>query len=101
MIVVIYSSFPNKEAALHVGKYLLNNQLIACSNISPITSQYIWKGKFHEETEYAAYFKTTITKKGEAIKCIKKMHPYEIPIITSEQLVVNNAYKSWMDRVLS
>jgi len=101
MIVVIYSSFPTKELALEVGKELLENNLIVCTNVVPITSQYIWKGKFHEEQEFGAYYKTSLEKQGQAVKHLKKRHPYQVPIITTEKLVVNNAYKNWMDSMLT
>jgi len=100
MICIIYSSFPNKDSALRIGKLMLDNKLIACANIFKIESQYIWKGKFHEEDEYGAHFKTSISKKNQAIKFINKNHPYEIPLITNQEVVVNNAYKAWMDSFL-
>ena len=101
MICVIYSSFPSKDSALRIGKLLLEAKLIACSNVFKIESQYIWKGKFHEEDEYGAYFKTSIYKKNQAIKFINSNHPYEIPMITDQEVVVNNAYKAWMDSFLT
>ena len=63
MICIIYSSFPTKDSALRIGKLLLDAGLIACSNVFEIESQYVWKGKFHEEAEYGAHFKTSIYKK--------------------------------------
>lgn len=100
MISIIFSSFGNKDSALRIGKLMLDKRLIACSNVVRMQSQYYWKGKFHEEEEYGAYFKTSISKKSEVIKFIKNHHPYEIPSITSKDVVVNNAYKAWMDAFL-
>lgn len=100
MLSIIFSSFASKDSALRIGKLLLDKKLIACSNVIRMDSQYYWKGKFHEEEEYGAYFKTSLVKKNEAIKFIKKNHPYEIPSITSKDVVVNNAYKAWMDSFL-
>lgn len=100
MISIIYSAFSTKDSALRIGKLLLDKRLIACANVVRMESQYIWKGKFHEEEEYGAYFKTSMSKKNEAIKFIKQHHPYQIPCITSKDVVVNNAYKSWMDAFL-
>ena len=45
--------------------------------------------------------KPAFIKKNEAIKFINSNHPYEIPMITNEEVVVNNAYKAWMDSFLS
>ena len=71
MISIIYSSFSTKDSALRIGKLLLDKRLIACSNVVRMESQYYWKGKFHEEEEYGAYFKTSINKKNEVVKFIK------------------------------
>ncbi|MBT8233238.1 MAG: divalent-cation tolerance protein CutA [Saprospiraceae bacterium] len=101
MICVIYSSFPTKDSALRIGKLMLEEGLIACVNVFKMDTQYIWKGKFHEEDEYGAYFKTSIYKKNQVIKYINSHHPYEIPLITNEEVVVNNAYKAWMDSFLT
>jgi periplasmic divalent cation tolerance protein len=100
MISVIFSSFSTKDSALRIGKLLLDKRLIACSNVIRMESQYVWKGNFHEEEEYGAYFKTSLAKKNEVIKFINKHHPYEIPSITSKDIVINNAYKAWMDAFL-
>jgi periplasmic divalent cation tolerance protein len=100
MISIIFSSFSSKDSALRIGKLLLDKRLIACVNVIRMESQYVWKSKFHEEEEYGAYFKTSLSKKNEVIKFIKNHHPYQIPCITSKDQVVNNAYKAWMDSFL-
>ncbi len=97
MITVIKTTLSNKEIAIKLGKELLDLRLIACSNISPITSQYIWKGKYHEDKEYALTLKTNELRKKDVIKHLQKNHPYEIPFISTEEHVINNAYQNWMD----
>jgi len=37
---IIYSTFPNKEKAVEVGKKLLEDKLIGCFNVFPIISGY-------------------------------------------------------------
>jgi len=100
MISIITTTVSRKKDALTMGKKLLDNNLIVCSNVNKTTSQYIWKGKFHEESEYQVSFKTTIGKKAQTIKFIKKHHPYEIPCIASKECEVNNAYRAWMDQLI-
>jgi len=101
MICIIYSTFPNKEIALKIGQDLLNMKLIACSNITPLTSQYIWKEKYYEEEEFGVSFKTNSYNKQTVIKYIQKEHPFEIPYISSADHVINNAYQNWMDSFLA
>lgn len=101
MIVFIITNVSSKSDALVLGKKLLDEQLVVCSNIGEVTSQYFWKGKYHEEKEYSISFKTTMDKKASAIKVIKQNHPYETPLIASKDLEINNSYKAWMDGILS
>lgn len=101
MITFITTNLSRKKEAVKLGKELLDNNLIVCSNIDKTTSQYYWKGKYHEEVEYRASFKTSIQMKAQAIKFIKKHHPYEIPLIASTDMEVSNSYKAWMDDILS
>lgn len=100
MISIITTTVSRKKDALSMGKKLLENNLIVCSNVNKMTSQYIWKGKFHEESEYEITFKTTIAKKAQTIKFIKKHHPYEVPCIASKESEVSNAYRAWMDQMI-
>ena len=100
MICVVFSAFPSKDSALRIGKLMLDAKLVACVNVVRMESQYYWKSKFHEEEEYGASFKTNIEKRNEVVKFLNNHHPYEIPMITTEEKVVNNAYKAWMDSFL-
>lgn len=100
MIAIIKTTVSDKKEALHLGKELLGNKLIVCSSIKKMTSQYYWNGKYHEESEYDVTFKTSLSKNKQAIKFIKKNHPYEIPLIASTIHEVNNSYKGWMDQIL-
>lgn len=101
MISIIQTTYPKKETALKIGKTLLEMNLVACTHVREITSQYIWKDQYHEETEFALYVKTSEHRKKDVIKYINNEHPYEIPYIASQDQIINNAYKSWMDAFLS
>jgi len=100
MIAIITTTVTRKKDALAIGKKLLDDQLIACSNITKVTSQYYWKGKYHEEVEYSITCKTTLDRKKQAVKSIKRSHPYYIPMIMTKECEINNAYLSWMDQQL-
>ncbi len=101
MIAIITTTLSRKKDALSLGKKLLDQRLAACSRISKSISQYYWKGKFHEESEYTLVLKTSISRKKEAVKFLKRNHPYDIPMIISEVSEVNNSYLAWMDQQLN
>jgi periplasmic divalent cation tolerance protein len=100
MISVVYTTLPTKEAALEIGKSLLEMNLIACTNIQAITSQYVWKGKYCEDQEYGLYIKTCRSHTPSVIKYINNNHPYDIPYIQTQEHTINNTYKTWMDSFL-
>ena len=45
----VYSTFPDTESALAVGRTLVDRKLAACVNVyPPMTSVYVWQGKQEE-----------------------------------------------------
>ncbi len=100
MLSIITTTVSSKSDALLLGKQLIDAHLVACTHISEIVSQYYWKDEFHEEKEYQVSFKTSQAKREQAIKSIKANHPFEVPMIISNELQVNNSYKGWMDQYL-
>ena len=67
--------------AKKISKHLLEQNLIACSNMFPIQSMYRWKGKLVDEGEVAMLCKAKKDnfKKIEAV--VKKLHSYDAPCI--------------------
>ncbi|PLV59807.1 divalent-cation tolerance protein CutA [Thermotoga sp. KOL6] len=80
-MIIVYSTFPNEESAIEVGKKLLERRLIACFNVFELRSGYRWEGKIVEDREWAIIFKTTEEKESTLYEEIKKLHPYEVPAI--------------------
>ena len=101
MITIIYTTFPDKKSASDIAKELLKEKLVVCCNIFPILSLYHWKEELQEDQEYAALFKTSLTKTEAAIDKINTLHPYDIPLITRDTKAINKAYEIWMQNELS
>ncbi|HZQ29839.1 MAG TPA: divalent-cation tolerance protein CutA [Patescibacteria group bacterium] len=95
-MILILSTFPNKEEARKVGKELLNKKLIACYNLTSIESAYWWKGKIEEANEILMIMKTN--KDFEEVeKFILEHHSYETPeIIAIEPSSVTKKYLEWI-----
>lgn len=78
--VFVYSTFPDREAALKVAEHLVREKLTACVNLSaPVTSVYVWEGKLHTEPEIVALFKTRRALAEAVIAAARPLHPYEMP----------------------
>lgn len=98
--IFAYVTNPNKKTAKKIALQLLKKKLIACANIFPIDSVYLWKGKIEIEGEYVLIAKT---KKESWIKVkneIKKMHPYDVPCIIKIGVSANKGYEDWLKSVV-
>ena len=95
-MILILSTFSNKEEAHKIGKELLKEKLIACYNLTPVESSYLWKGKIEETNEVLMIIKTSKSFK-EVEEFITEHHTYETPeIIEIETKNVNEKYLKWI-----
>jgi len=76
----VYSTFPDADSALVVGRTLVERKLAACVNIyPPMTSVYVWQGKQEEGQEVAAFIKTRRSLVDAAVAAARPLHPYTTP----------------------
>lgn len=95
--VVIISTYPTKKSISIVANELVKNKIVACVNISKISSIYSWKGKLENTSEYIAIFKTVRKNKVLLKKKIKETHPYDVPEIAEIDIVsINKSYLEWL-----
>jgi len=95
--VIIISTFPDKKTITKIANQLVKKKLVACVNITKISSVYSWKGKIENQSEYLALFKTTKTKLRSLKKELEKLHPYDVPeIVEINPISVNKLYLKWL-----
>lgn len=95
-ICVLYSTVPPSRSA-DLAKRLLDKELVACVNITPVRSLYRWKGESCDEEEHLLIIKTRRDLADRVIKALKAMHPYELPEIIV--LPVTNGYLPYLEWV--
>jgi periplasmic divalent cation tolerance protein len=95
-ICVIYSTAPPSHAA-ELARSLIEKNLIACVNITPVRSLYRWKGEFCDDEEHLLIIKTRRELADTVIAAIKAGHPYEVPEIIA--LPVTAGYAPYLDWV--
>jgi len=95
--VIIISTYPNKKSISKIANELVKNKIVACVNMSKISSIYSWKGKVEDTSEYIAIFKT-IAKNKELLKQkINETHPYDVPEIAEVDVAsINKSYLNWL-----
>jgi periplasmic divalent cation tolerance protein len=80
--VLIYSTFPTREAAEAAGVRLVDGCLAACVNIIPgMTSIYRWQGERHRDSETVMIIKTRASLAERVLADTRKGHPYTNPAL--------------------
>ena len=94
---MIVSTYPNKISITKIANQLIENKIIACVNITKISSIYTWNDKIENTTEYLAIFKTTQKNKKVLKEKIKETHPYQVPEIAEIAITSTNpSYLKWL-----
>ena len=95
--VIIVSTFPSKQSVTSIAKLLVKKKLVACVNITKISSVYTWEEKIENRDEYLALFKTTKKNQLTLKKELKKLHPYDVPEIVEINVEsINQPYMKWL-----
>ncbi len=100
-MIDVYIPCRDEEEARRISLHLLEKRLIACSNIWPVNSLYIWKGQPADEKEFVILAKTADEKYPEIIVETEKLHSYEVPGITKFNIEANEAYGKWLRKEVS
>lgn len=101
--IQISTTTETKEEAQKIARYLVEQKLTACVQISgPIESTYRWKGKVEIATEWLCLIKTRESLFGRVETAIKKLHSYETPEVISVPFVNGSVeYLKWLDDELT
>ena len=95
-VMIIYSTFPDVEAAQKVGKQLIEEKFLACAVYIPAQSDYSWNNEIQSENEYVMIGKTSRIKLQLAIQKLEALHPYDIPCILTWECACNETYAHWV-----
>jgi len=95
--VIIISTYPTKRSISKIAKEFVQNKIVACVNISKISSIYSWNNKIENTSEYMAIFKTISKNKKLLKQKIKETHPYDVPEIAEIDVsTINKTYLNWL-----
>lgn len=94
---VIVSTYPDKKSISKIANKLVKSKIVACVNVTKISSIYSWQGKIENADEYLAVFKTTQKNKKKLKAEIKNTHPYKVPEIAELNITdINKPYLQWL-----
>jgi len=95
----LYVTITDKASAATLARTLLDENLVACANISDgMTSIYKWEGSICEEAECAILLKTRKNLAEKTTARIKTLHPYDTPCIIQWDITGGSAdYLKWLE----
>lgn len=100
MIQIQWNSASQEEAE-KIVKALLENKLIACANLAPVDSHYIWKGRYNQDKEIKGYAKTTNEKIDQVFNMIQEMSSYEVcEILAFDVISAAAPYLCWVEEMV-
>ena len=101
-VALIYSTCPDLEAALLLGRTVIGEGLAACVNCIPgMRSIYQWEGAIQESAEVVLLLKTTAQKTAPLMQRLAALHPYTIPCILELPLHgVHPGFAGWVASIV-
>lgn len=96
--IVVYVTTSSVDEAKKIGRELVEERLVACSNIvSPIDSIYRWQGKICEDREALMILKSKKNLFKQIEKKVKELHSYDVPEIIAIPIIEGSEkYLSWL-----
>jgi periplasmic divalent cation tolerance protein len=96
---LVYTTFPNREAALAVARSLVESRVAGCVNIIPaMTSVYVWDGKTEVADEVVLIAKAPAAAVKALVQALEAAHPYDVPaILVIAVTAANGAYLAWLN----
>ena len=98
--ILVFITNPSKKVANKLALHLLKKKLIACANIFPINSIYWWEGKIEKSREWMLIIKSSEKKFTLLKKEVKKLHPYDVPVIEKIKASANAECEDWIKGVI-
>jgi len=100
---IVFTTFPDRKTAEKICRKLVEQKLVACSQIiNGITSIYHWNKKIEKSKECLCLLKTEKRLFNEVKNAIVSMHPYKIPeIIAVDISHIEEKYRQWIEDTIS
>src|SRR5215216_2035748 len=98
MITIMQTTSDTREELDELGQALVEQHLIACSQVEgPISSTNVWDGEVQSTEEYRITLKTTAACVADVETHIKEHHSYDLPEIISYEVTASTEYQKWVE----
>lgn len=98
-MIHLTTTCPDLDSARDLAGAAISARMAACANVTPgLISLFHWQGAVEEETEVQITFKTTTANRAALVALITDLHPYDLPVITWEQVETTPETTTWLDQ---
>lgn len=97
-VLLVSTTFPDRETAERIGREIIAARLAACVSIlAPCRSIYHWHSNIEVAAEVPALFKTSEARYNGLASRLRELHPYELPEIVAVRVTDGlPAYLNWV-----
>lgn len=96
MFAVILCTTPVSEVE-KLARPLVEEQLVACINVSDVNSFFRWDGKLEDEKEALLIMKTTTDKIDDVVRRVQDLHSYDVPEVIALPIIGGHeGYLEWV-----
>jgi periplasmic divalent cation tolerance protein len=93
---IVQTTIDDELRAEEIADALTERKLAACVQITPVISNYVWKGAPTLEKEFLISAKARTDDFAVLAAAIKSMHSYELPEIIALPILIDDAsYLDW------
>jgi periplasmic divalent cation tolerance protein len=96
---VVLVTAPDAASAESLVRRLVEERVVACGNILPVTSIYRWQGAVEHTSESLVIFKTDQAGADRLARRVPELHPYDVPEVLV--LPVDGGYRPYLEWILS
>jgi periplasmic divalent cation tolerance protein len=94
---IVFTTVGSQEEAQAIAAALVQEHLVACVNIFPIHSVYIWQDQVQNDNEYQLIMKTDLAKFEAIARRVTSLHAYDLPELVAIPIAHGSAdYLQWI-----
>jgi periplasmic divalent cation tolerance protein len=96
-LALLVTTIDREDKARALARAALAARLVACVQIAPIVSLYVWKGEHCESTEFRLEMKLRASDYDDLAALVRSLHSYETPEILRLDVVdADPSYAAWV-----
>lgn len=95
---MLYVTCADQNEAERLSNAMLEDRIVACTNIYSMNSHFWWQGELSREDELVVIMKTRESLVKIVESKIIELHSYDTPCIIHWTVSANESYEKWIEK---